>query len=95
MRSFFIAAIQFSSVLCDDLETWDEAWEGGSRGKAYMCVCIYMLTADICCCTAETNSILQSNCPPILKKEHTVKEAISLKNNNEANANIPIVKIKI
>ena len=45
-------------MLCDDLEGWDEeiGWEEGD-------ICI--LTADSHCCTAETNTPLQSNYPPI------------------------------
>ena len=49
---------KFKLVLCDDLEGWDEeiGWEEGD-------ICI--LTADSHCCTAETNTPLQSNYPPI------------------------------
>ena len=53
---------ELSSVLCDDLEGWDgggrDAEEGGD-------ICIHI--ADALCCTAETNTTLQSNYTPILK----------------------------
>ena len=44
-------------MLCDDLEEWDgdggerEAQEGGA-------ICIYIIMADSCCSTAETNTAL-------------------------------------
>ena len=44
-------------MLCDDLEEWDgdggerEAQEGGG-------ICIYIIMADSCCSTAETNTTL-------------------------------------
>ena len=28
-------------VLCDDLERWHGAWEGGSRGRGYVYRCIH------------------------------------------------------
>ena len=56
---------ELSSGLCDDLEGWNggyggkEAPEGGD-----VCTCI----ADSLCCTAETNTTLQSNYIPLKKK---------------------------
>ena len=54
-----------NSVLCENLKGWDV--EGGGeqvqeRGDA----CIPM--ADSCWCTAENNTTLQSNYPPIKNK---------------------------
>ena len=49
-------------MLCDDLEGWGggrEAQQGGD-----MCI----ITADLHCCTAETNATLSSNFPPIKQK---------------------------
>ena len=31
---------ELSLVPCDDLEGWDVAWEGGSRGREYMYFCL-------------------------------------------------------
>ena len=54
MGSFYTAQ-DFRSVLCDGLEGSDGVgWEGGSRGRG---VCVH--TADSCCHTAETNSIVK------------------------------------
>ena len=51
-------------MLCDNLDGWDgvgggrEVQEGGD-------ICIPVVDS---CCTAETNTILQSNFPPIKNK---------------------------
>ena len=50
---------------CDDLERWD----GGYRREAQVGGNIYILIVDSCCCTAETNTILQNDYPPIKKKK--------------------------
>ena len=42
---------------CDDLERWD----GGYRREAQVGGNIYILIVDSCCCTAETNTILQND----------------------------------
>ena len=33
-------------MLCDDLESQDEGVEGGSIGRGYTCVCVYMCSVQ-------------------------------------------------
>ena len=53
-------------MLCDDLEGWDQGWVLGGRLKRDGDVWIYI--ADSCCSTAETNTAMKSNYPPIKNK---------------------------
>ena len=46
-----------------------EDWKGGSRGRR---LCIHI--ADSCCCTAENNTTLESNYPPIKKERKEGRE---------------------
>ena len=45
---------EFSSVLCGDLEMWNE--EAGREAQEGGDICIHM--TDLLCCTAETNTTL-------------------------------------
>ena len=56
-------------MLCDDLEVWDGG-RGGTKAQEGRDICILILTADLHCCMEETNTILQSNYPPIKKMNH-------------------------
>ena len=51
-------------MLCVDLEGWDGAW-GGREAQEGGDICIIM--TDLHCCTAETNTTLESNFSPIKK----------------------------
>ena len=52
-------------MLCRDLEEWNG--EGGGRElQEGGDICVHM--ADSCCHRAETNTTLQSYCPPIKNK---------------------------
>ena len=44
---------------------WGEVPEGGD-------ICIHI--ADLCCCTAETNTALQSNYTPFFKKKYVSRK---------------------
>ena len=55
-------------MLCDDLE--GGVWGRGGRLKReekyiYMCVCVCVcvIMTDLCCCMAETNTVLKINFP--------------------------------
>ena len=51
-------------MFCDDPEEWDKGHEGRLKKGG---ICIYNKT-DSCYCTAETNTALWSNHPPIKNK---------------------------
>ena len=54
----------FSLVLYDDLQEWDERW-GGREVQEGGDICIHI--ADSLCCTVETNTTLYCNYTPIKK----------------------------
>ena len=56
---------------------WSGRWEGvQERGDTH--IYIYIPVADSCWCTAEANTILQSNCP-LIKKKKKGKKMIHLR----------------